>query len=60
MRPPVVADIIGVWDAQGSFRLDVSDATHIIAWVKTLEQRNAAAAMHIERAREHLAGEVTA
>ena len=51
MRPPGVADTLGVWDAQGPFRLDVNDATQLVAWVKTLEQRNAAARMHIARAR---------
>lgn len=46
MRPPGVADTLGVWDAQGPFRLDVNDAVQLVAWVKTLEQRNAAAHGH--------------
>ena len=51
MRPPGVADTLGVWDSQGPFRLDVNDAVQLVAWVKTLEQRNAAARIHVDRAR---------
>lgn len=50
-RPPAIEDMLGVWDAQGPFRLDVNDAVQLVAWAKTFEERNAAASDHIDRAR---------
>lgn len=51
-RPPDIAELLGVWDAQGPFPLrSTHEVAQLVAWVKTLEQRNAAASDHIERAR---------
>lgn len=51
-RPPAIEDMLGVWDAQGPYPLrSTHEVAQLVAWVKTLEQRNAAAATHIDRAR---------
>ncbi len=51
-RPPAIREMIGVWDEQGPYLLrSTHEVAQLVAWVKTLEQRNAAARMHIDRAR---------
>jgi hypothetical protein len=51
-RPSKVADMLGVWDAQGVYPLRrTDDVAALVAWIKTLEQRNDAAVAHIDRAR---------
>lgn len=55
IRPPWVEDMLGVWYDQGPYPLrSTDDVAHLVAWVKTLEQRNQAAQAHIDRARAHL------
>lgn len=47
-RPPAVAEMLGVWDAQGPYPLrSTDDVAQLIAWVKTLEQRIDAAQAHL-------------
>lgn len=55
-RPPAIEDMLGVWDEQGAFPLrSTHEVAQLVAWVKTLEQRNAAARTHINRARKQFA-----
>ena len=49
-RPPAVEDLLWSWDEEGASPLRSEAAIQLVAWVKTLEQRNAAARMHIARA----------